>query len=873
MPAERSGWRAAPLVLQASQLYAWALAIVADAPPLYTVTAALLIGDAAGNCHFHAPPGSAATVGLAAVALMLWNYRREGVLLALLALAAAATSPVYELLNPAGGARSLGRFADGSTVTVEGYLDQAPERIEEERAGLRLSLRVERAGLAGEALSPTDGHIRVSLAESFPLRIGDELRVTARLRFPRNDGNPGEFDYRGWLLRQGIDASMFVRATRSAPHPYELIGQRPFPIAVRVEAVREHIAHFIDAHLTYPENVEMRALIIGDRGGIGEQLRDDFALTGMAHLLVISGLHLGLVFATAFFCVRLLIGFGAPALMIRGYANKVAALASVIAVCAYAAIAGHRVSTIRALVMVLSYALAIALDRSRELVSSLALAALVLIIALPGSTADIGFQLSFASVLFILLGMGRFAAWWRWHYANPFAVDLPRSRLNLWAETIAGYIAVSFWAALGTAPLTAFHFNQFSLVGIVANAVVVPIMGFGSVVLGLLASAISLVSERIAAPILIGAGRLAGLGTRLAVWFRHWPLAWYRIFTPTPLELVIIYGLLLLWLTAPLAGAGILAQVGRLERSSTTSSRAGLRRWCGAALSVALAIDVAYWLQQRYLCPDLRITFLAVGEGDAAVVRFPGSRVMLIDGGGAFGGAFDPGERIVAPYLWSQKIMQVDYVLLSHPDRDHYGGLIYIVRNFRVGAFWTSGVESPDITYGVLLDALRRAPTASATCNAAHPPTAIGGVLLRCLGPLATMAELKENNSSMVVRLDYGASSILFAGDLEAKGERELIAAGANLRAAVLKVPHHGSHTSSSAAFVAAVSPALAVISLGYHNRFHFPAAEVIARYRAAHATVLRTDEDGAISVEASPTTITVTSYRNGRVALPRSVR
>jgi competence protein ComEC len=257
-----------------------------------------------------------------------------------------------------------------------------------------------------------------------------------------------------------------------------------------------------------------------------------------------------------------------------------------------------------------------------------------------------------------------------------------------------------------------------------------------------------------------------------------------------------------------------------------------------------------------------------VGEGDAAVVRFPGSRVMLIDGGGAFRSTFDPGERIVAPFLWSQKIMHVDYVAVSHPDHDHFAGLIFIARNFAPSQFWTSGTDSPDDSYSQLLEAMQQTGARSAICNSASVAMTIGGVGVRCVWPIAGAAEPKENNSSMVVRLSYGRDALLFPGDLEAKGERELIASGADLRGTILKVPHHGSHTSSTAELIAAVHPAVAVISLGYHNRFHFPADEVLQRYRDAGVTVLRTDEDGAISADVRLDSIRLRSFRFGEVPL-----
>ena len=211
--------------------------------------------------------------------------------------------------------------------------------------------------------------------------------------------------------------------------------------------------------------------------------------------------------------------------------------------------------------MVLAYALAIIADRARALLASLALAAIVICLALPGSTADIGFQLSFVSVLAIVLGMRRFAQWWRRRIAMHDVAEqrsgaehtfgwMPRA-----GAAIAGYVAVSFWALMGVAPLTAYHFNQFSTVGVIANSVVVPIMAIGGVICGLTACAIGIVAPALGAPLLVAAGWSLAAGTWLAGWFARWPGAYFRIFTPTPLEVAIAYGFLLLWLTGPIEHA------------------------------------------------------------------------------------------------------------------------------------------------------------------------------------------------------------------------------------------------------------------------------------------------------------------------------
>ncbi|HYR78833.1 MAG TPA: DNA internalization-related competence protein ComEC/Rec2, partial [Candidatus Dormibacteraeota bacterium] len=655
------------------------------------------------------------------------------------------------------------------------------------------------------------------------------------------------------------DATMTSPKAASRPKksfatlPLQVIGHSSSFPSSQIESIRTHIGAFIDRNLSYPENAEMRALVIGDRGEIREPLRQTFARTGMAHLLVISGLHLSIVAAAVF-------GFVRAAMMLfrglanRGYANKIAALAAMLAVCGYSSIAGHHVSTVRALVMVLAYMLAITIDRAREAIASLALAAIVICVALPGSTADIGFQLSFASVIAIILGMRRFAAWFARRKRLGRLAGEPSSRNWRVAEIAIGYLAVSFWATIGTAPLTAYHFNQFAIVGLIANAVVVPIMAFGATISGLVAAALSFISEPLARLVLLLGAKALAVGNWLAEWFVRWPLAWERIFTPTTLELTIVYALLMIWLLAPLA---IVADPKVSQATETADcGRFGWRTFCVAALTIMFTIDATAWIYDRFLNSDLRVTFLSVGEGDGAVVRFPGSRVMLIDAGGAYGG-FDTGERIVAPYLWSQKIMHVDYIVLSHPDFDHFGGLDFVAMNFAPDAFWTNGAESLDLSFGRFMDDIARAKIPVIKVGRVAPVVEIGGVSIASLnGDVG--AEATHNNSSMVLRFSFGRASILFTGDIESAGERALVATRRDLHSTMLKVPHHGSATSSTATFIAAVHPEAAVISDGYLNHFHFPAPAVVSRYTDAGVRLLRTDVDGAVIVDATPKRMTI---------------
>ncbi len=844
------------------------------APPIYAVALAIIAGDALGNFHVVISLWLAVPVAVVALGAMLAGRTTFGLAAAYLAIAIAATATVAHILDPPLRPDSIATLGDSSPVTIEGRLFRETER---EAYGERLYVAVARAAEKAGTLRPMHGIVRVAVLGGGNFRLGDEIRLSARIHFPRNYGNPREFDYAGQMAREGIDATMTAPNNSLGTPMFQVIGYRPSFPASEIESIRNHIGAFFDRNLTYPENAEMRALVIGDRGEIGEPLRQTFARTGMAHLLVISGLHLSIVAAAVFAVVRLVMMLF-RGLANRGYANKLAAMAAMLAVCGYASIAGHHVSTVRALVMVLAYMLAVTIDRSSEAIASLALAAIVICFALPGSTADIGFQLSFASVIAIVLGMRRFAAWFARRKRLGRLAGEATSRSWRFAEVAIGYLAVSFWAMVGTAPLTAYHFNQFAIVGLIANAVVVPIMALGATVSGLVAAGLSFFSEPIARPVLMLGAKALAVGNWLAEWFVEWPLAWERIFTPTMVELAIVYALLMIWLLAPLAMVPDpkVSQTDEIRGADGNDARVrprfGWRAWCVAALAIALTIDAAVWTYDRFLNPDLRVTFLSVGEGDSAVVRFPGSRVMLIDGGGSYGG-FDAGERIVAPYLWSRKIMHVDYIALSHPDLDHFGGLDFIAMNFGPRAFLTSGVESLDLSYGRFMDDLALAKVPIVKVGRTAPIAEIGGVTISSLNGEVDVEAMHNNsshsnslhnNSSMVLRLSFGGVSILFTGDIESAGERALLDTRRDLRSTVLKVPHHGSATSSTPAFIAAVHPEAAVISDGYLNHFHFPSPLVLNRYIEAGAKVIRTDIDGAVMVDATRRGITIRTRHDG---------
>jgi competence protein ComEC len=429
------------------------------------------------------------------------------------------------------------------------------------------------------------------------------------------------------------------------------------------------------------------------------------------------------------------------------------------------------------------------------------------------------------AVLGLVYGGERFWPWWR-QWEETRLVRLRGWRARMW-RPVAAYAMMSISALAATTPLTAFHFNQVSLVALVANALIVPLLGSLAVALGLLAALIDLAWEPLARLCVLVAWPVVRLGVALVNVSAALPYASIRVVTPTLLELAMMYAALFAVVKLP-----------------------GLaRRWSLVVLALLAVGDATWWYVDRYHRADLRITFLSVGQGDSAVVELPGADVMLIDGGGLGGDGFDVGERVVAPFLWSRKIAHVDYLVLSHPDWDHYGGLAFVAAQFSPREFWWNGTRATPPRLTELLEALMERGVPRVTLRRGDQRT-IGAVEAKVHSPPRQLDGLSDNDQSLVLGLSFGPTHVLFTGDIEMPGEADLVAASDGaLASAVLKVPHHGSHTSSSPPFIYAVAPTLAVVSDGFENRFHFPHPDVLRRYRASHCAVERTDLDGAVQV------------------------
>jgi len=820
--ARADGSRGTALRLALVHLRSGLVALVAsvDSTPVLVVAAvAALLGDGAGRSGHLANHLVLALASLI-VALNLRGGRRAAGRAALAAGALLLSNHgAYNVRHPQFPDDHVARLPMREPLSVEGTVggDTAAGAT-----AAQLRLRSERVR-RGDHWQTTHGDVLIRVrATSQEWLAGQRVRLTLRLRRPRNFGNPHELDYEGYLASRGLYATAFLDNDAAI----ERLDPDLADPADWLTSWRRRVGRLIATHLAEPQAGVLAALVIGSDTPLPRELRDAFSRAGVSHVLSISGLHVGLVAATAYAVLRWLLA-RSRWLLLHTNLPKLAVAASLLPVLLYAGIAGDNVATHRAVIMIIVFLGAVLVDRQRHLLVGVAVAILIVLATGPGASLDISFQLSFVAVLGLSLGVARFQTWWK-EREELYLLHLRQDGWpRLWRR-LGLYLAVSTSALAATIPLTAFHFNQVSLVAPVANAVVVPLLGSLAVALGLLAAMILPFSESLAALAVLLAGPAVQAGIALTRLCAALPFAALRVVTPTPLELVLIYG-------------GLLAVATLHGRARTRA----LLVWVAV-----VGLDGVYWYAERHWRSDVRVTFLSVGQGDSSVIELPGGAVMVIDAGSRFDGGFDVGERVVAPFLWSRKIATIDYLVMSHPDRDHYGGLTFLAANFAPRELWSTGATTPGESFARLMQTVE-ASGAQRLALRAGAERRLATTTLRVLSPTA-LGGSSDNDESLVLSMDFAGHRLLFTGDIQDAAEGRLLRETSHLRSTILKVPHHGSRTSSTASFVAAVQPSVAVISCGHENRFHFPHPEVMQRYAQAASTVLRTDLDGATTIRMS---------------------
>lgn len=680
------------------------------------------------------------------------------------------------------------------------------------------------------------GRIRLNIRGEAPaLVLGDVVRFQSRLRTPHRQLNPAGFDYEAYLRHHGIQAvaSVTLQKEGASLEPLLHVSHRGFDRIDNWRGVLRRAA--LDTLESDAASIYL-ALITGESGYLAQSVRDAFMTSGTTHILSISGSHLGLIAVVMFAMVRwAILMLPVPWLLritLRVTPRRLAALATIPVVSFYAMLGGAEVATVRSLIMLGIFLGAILLGRTHHLPTGLAFALLLIVAWDPMAPLDLSFQLSFLSVLVIVLVAQQS------HESVRSVIEMSRShlildRIKMWLRQAC---VITLAVTVVTAPLVALHFRQMSWVGLIANIFVIPYVGFVVVPLGLVTALATVLSG---STTLVGASVLetsidmlvqiiSGLGSL--------PGARWMVASPAVWQVFLFY-----------IGVAVIA------------TRLG-GRWATRGAGVVAAMLLVFWAWSPRDVPavdSVRVTFLDVGQGDAAVVETSTGQVMVIDGGSA-SDSWDQGRAAVAPYLWDHGIRHLDVVMATHSQLDHVGGLASIVRDFPTREFWTTGVTRDTVFMHRLEETLQIRQVPVRVVSNGDRASMFGPCQIRIANPDSRSPPAQPssggknlNNQSVVARIECGSRSLLFTGDIEEEAEARLVASGLT-RADLMKVPHHGSRGSLYEPFLRTVRPELAVVSVGHSNLYGHPTSAMLELYDRLRIPVLRTDRDGAITVVLS---------------------
>ncbi len=702
------------------------------------------------------------------------------------------------------------------------------------------------------------GRIRLTVSGNGPnLSEGDRVVFGGRIRPFRNFNNPGGFDYQRYMAFKDVWGSAYVSADKLT----RIEKKTEKGVGAIISGARHRMSNLIDQIGDKEQQAVLKALIVGDRNAISPELRNSFNRVGAGHLLAISGLHIGIIATASFLFFKWILSH-IRFFLLHAWTKKGAVVLSIVPVLVYGLLSGMSPSTQRAVIMVIIFLTAFLFEREHDLINTLAIAAMLILIVYPPSVFSISFQLSFAAVLAIIYGLSRLPPLW------PSGQN--RTRKQKWLKAaikLYYFFMTSFFAVLGTLPLVMYYFNQVSLIGLPANIIFIPLIGFVAVPLGILAVFICPFSVSGALICLKTASTVLEQVIKIITVISGWTFAAIKTITPNYLEIFCFY--VLFWVLLNLKSVQIRTPLA-LNKDRSSQSKNSIQKpvvIVGLLTVLMFSADVAYWLYQRYWHDDLRVTMIDVGHGNASLLELPYGYNMLIDGGGfSDNRVFDVGASIVAPFLWQKKIRTVDTLVLSHANSDHLNGLIYIAENFHVKQVWLNHESADTFGYRLFMETIKKNNIQMPAYHKIIGVHDITGVHIDILYPPVDFSKKSRiqtwrnlDNNSLVLKVSFGGVSFLFPGDIKTPAEYALVSTvGDKLRSTVLLVPHHGSKTSSSERFLEKVNPEVAVISSRWKSRFGFPHPSVLKRYQAKGCRVLETAHSGAVSMRTDGRTLTI---------------
>lgn len=753
----------------------------------------------------------------------------------------------------------------GQQVKLQGKLVEPPNVTRDEKGKLHLQYVVEvekvwqgsKSGKAGQVMQgkllvyggeeslkklPQQGKNKaaglednnaVESTEGICGQVGDGIQLTGSIREFHDYGNPGRMNTVMSNKAKGICGSAMISKYSLVIEP-----RQENSLARLAEQVRNKYEEYMAQAMPKQDAAAIFAMLFGGYQGIRPELLEAFTVTGIVHILSVSGSHITLMAGTANIVGRFL----------HMSPRATAALATGV-ILFYSLLAGAIPPVIRSALMGILTLLALTAGRERDAQHILGLVALGLLLYSPLWLFDISFQLSFGATAGLL-------------YLAPYLRERLRKKLPVF---VADSLAVTIGAQLSVLPIIAWYFNVLSLSSLLANLVIAPIVEW-IIVAGLLAGLLASLLPLAGKVVFLLASVVLGLVYELSRWVAALPGS--QIYMPTfSWWGGILYYIGLGWLIidgehrrrlVSCVGSKYLLTMGWKLRDS--------KGWQAVFLLGMLAMVFSYgqmWCNNK----EMQVHFIDVGQGDSALVITPHGRAFMVDTGGVREGRYDIGSRVDVPYLLHYGVQKLDYIFLTHAHDDHAGGVKGILNKIPVGAIGIGHEGAGDYlqTFGTgeigkikkLLVPLQEGSSIE-----------LDGVRIDMLySPESRTVQESHlqatgNEFSNLIRVSYGEASFLFTGDLVAEQEQQVLANGTNVASTVLKVGHHGSRTSSSQEFLTAVNPGWAVISCGYNNSFGHPHKEILNRLTSCtKAEILRTDQQGAIVFRTDGKSIKVESF------------
>ena len=753
----------------------------------------------------------------------------------------------------------------GQQVKLQGKLAEPPNVIRDEKGKLHLQYVVEvekawqgsKSGKTGQVMQgkllvyggeeslkklPQQGKNKatgleddtvVESIEGIYGQVGDGIQLVGTLSEFHDYGNPGRMNTVMSNKAKGICGRAMISKYSLVIEP-----RQEKSLAKLAEQVRKQYEAYMAQAMPKQDAAAIFAMLFGGYQGIRPELLEAFTITGIVHILSVSGSHITLMAGTANIVGRFL----------HMSPRATAALATGV-ILFYSLLAGAIPPVIRSALMGILTLLALTAGRERDAQHILGLVALGLLLYSPLWLFDISFQLSFGATAGLL------------YLAPPLRESL-RKKLPVF---VADSLAVTIGAQLSVLPIIAWYFNVLSLSSLLANLVIAPIVEW-IIVAGLLAGLLASLLPLAGKVVFLLASVVLGLVYELSRWVAALPGS--QIYMPTfSWWGGMLYYMGLGWLVIGdehrkslllCVGSKYLLAMGQKLRDS--------KGWQAVFLLGMLVVVFCGW-QTWCNNKEMQVHFIDVGQGDSALVITPHGRAFMVDTGGVREGSYDIGSRVDVPYLLHYGVEKLDYIFLTHAHDDHAGGVKGILTKIPVGAIGIGHEGTGDYLQAFGTGEIGKIKKLLVPLQEGSSIELDGVRIDMLYSPESKNVQESQlqatgNEFSNLIRVSYGEASFLFTGDLIAEQEQQVLANGTNVASTVLKVGHHGSRTSSSQEFLTAVNPGWAVISCGYNNSFGHPHKEILNRLTSCtKAKILRTDQQGAIVFRTDGKSIKVESF------------